>query len=150
MNGMLYNPQYDAYGRPVAQPVSQPMIQPQPMQYYPTRQITQVNGEQGARAYATQIGPNSTDMVLDTSGDKIWFIQTDGARYPTIAPMKLVPPDPEPQPVDVSSITAINDSLEKLGNRINKLEGFMHEFTDDNTASSTAISGIFASDTATK
>lgn len=149
---MIYNPQpaYDIYGRPVAQPIPQPVAPTQSMQMYPKMEITQVNGEQGAKAFASQMGPDSNAMVLDSNGKRVWFIQTDGARYPTIAPMDLVAPEPAPPPVDMSSINAINHSLEDLNKRIGALEGFMHEFTDDNSASSTAISGIFSTDTAVK
>ena len=55
----------------------------------PQMQVTRVNGENGANTYA--IGPNSSALLLDTSGTMIWAVTTDGAGYKTVVPYDIIP-----------------------------------------------------------
>jgi len=55
---MFENPYYNPYFQMPQAPA--PQIQPQ------RREVTKVNGENGARVYS--IGPNSSALLLDSSG----------------------------------------------------------------------------------
>jgi len=55
----------------------------------PQMQVTKVNGENGANAYA--MGPNSSALLLDASGTMIWAVTTDGAGYKTVAAYDIIP-----------------------------------------------------------
>ena len=55
----------------------------------PQMQVTKVNGEGGANAFS--MGPNSSALLLDSSGTMIWAVTTDGAGYKTVVPYDIVP-----------------------------------------------------------
>ena len=93
----------------------------QPQMPQPRQEVVKVNGENGARAYT--IGPNSSALLLDSSGRLVWLVTTDGAGYKTIAPYDITPHQEAPQP-DYST----------LEQRITRLEGLIHEHTADTTA----------------
>ena len=52
-------------------------------------QVVKVNGEGGANAF--NMGPNSSALLLDTSGTMIWAVTTDGAGYKTVVPYDITP-----------------------------------------------------------
>ena len=60
----------------------------------PQQQVVRVNGENGARSY--QIGPNSSAMLLDESGEIVWLVTSDGAGYKTVAAYDILPHKAEP------------------------------------------------------
>ena len=80
--------------------------------YNGIQQIIRVNGENGARAY--QMPPNSSVLLLDENQPIVWLAQTDGAGYKTVAPYKIEPYVPEPEPDYNAIIERINKLEEKL------------------------------------
>ena len=89
----------------------QPGIQPAPAAI-PSQQVVRVNGENGARSF--QIGPNSSAMLLDESGEVVWLVTSDGAGYKTVAPYDITPHKAEP-PKEYTD----------LESRVKKLEDMM-------------------------
>lgn len=80
----------------------------------PQMQVTKVNGEGGANAYS--MGPNSSAILLDSSGTMIWAVTTDGAGYKTVVPYDITP---HKSPAAVS--------YEGLENRIKRLEELIND-----------------------
>lgn len=74
-----YNPYLGAWGSNTA------TVQPT----YPQQQVTRVNGQNGANAYA--MGPNSSALLLDEGGLILWVVSTDGAGYKTVMPYDITP-----------------------------------------------------------
>ena len=80
----------------------------------PQMQVTKVNGEGGANAFS--MGPNSSALLLDTSGTMIWAVTTDGAGYKTVMPYDIIPHKSQ------AAIT-----YEGLENRIKRLEDMIND-----------------------
>lgn len=93
-----------------------PNYQQQIQQTLPQQQVTKVNGENGARAYA--MGANSSALLLDECGTIVWLATTDGAGYKTVAPYDIAPHQVAKAP-DYST----------LETRIAKLEETMNEYS---------------------
>jgi hypothetical protein len=113
---MFENPYYNPYFQMPQAPA--PQIQPQ------KQEVTKVNGENGARAYS--IGPNSSALLLDSSGLLVWLVTTDGAGYKSVAPYDISPHQEAPAP-DFST----------LEQRISRLEGIFNEYSSDSTTART-------------
>ena len=105
---------------------------------YQTKQVIQVNGENGARAY--QMGPNSSDLLLDSTAPLVWLVQTDGAGYKTLTPYKIEPYVPEP-PIDVKSLEERIASLE-----VTLKEELHHEKSNVITAEPDTKSNVWKSE----
>lgn len=90
-------------------PYQPPQMQPQ--------EIIKVNGENGARALAARMAPNSSSLVLDEANPLVWVIRTDGAGYPSISAFSISPHKTE---------NAVSIDFEK---RLRKLE----EWYESNT-----------------
>ena len=111
---MFENPYYNPYFQMPQAPA--PQIQPQPQR----QEVTKVNGENGARAYS--IGPDSSALLLDSSGLLVWLVTTDGAGYKSVAPYDISPHQEAPAP-DFST----------LEQRISRLEVIINEYSSDST-----------------
>lgn len=109
---MFENPYYNPYFQMPQAPA--PQIQPQ------RQEVTKVNGENGARAYS--IGPNSSALLLDSTGRLVWLVTTDGAGYKTVAPYDINPHQEAPAP-----------DYNTLEQRISRLEGIFNEYSSDST-----------------
>lgn len=83
----------------------------------PRYEVIQVNGENGARAFA--MAPNSSALLMDATAPIVWLCTTDGAGYLTTSPFSIAPYQPE-KPVDVKT----------LEERIERLEARMSEQSD--------------------
>lgn len=79
----------------------------QPLMRY---EITQVNGRAGAESF--RMAPNSSTLLLDTTGSIIWFAQTDGAGYLTVTPYDFKPHEEVP-PININDIDARLKKLEE-------------------------------------
>ena len=77
-------------------------------------QVVKVTGEGGANAF--NMGPNSSALLLDTSGTMIWAVTTDGAGYKTVVPYDISP-HKNPEQLAVKS----------LEDRIKRLEELIHD-----------------------
>lgn len=110
---MFDNPYYNPYFQ--MQPLPVPQAQPQ------RQEVTKVNGENGARAYS--IGPNSSALLLDSSGRLVWLVTTDGAGYKTVAPYDINPHQEAPAP-----------DYTTLEQRISRLEGIFNEYSGNTSA----------------
>ena len=113
---------YDSYG------YGQPMMQQMQMRQNdwqqrmqtrnaPRYEVIQVNGENGARAFA--MAPNSSALLMDATAPIVWLCTTDGAGYLTASPFSIAPYQQE-KPVDVKT----------LEERIERLEARMSEQSD--------------------
>ena len=113
---------YDIYG------YGQPMMQQMQMRQNdwqqrmqtrnaPRYEVIQVNGENGARAFA--MAPNSSALLMDATAPIVWLCTTDGAGYLTASPFSIAPYQQE-KPVDVKT----------LEERIERLEARMSEQSD--------------------
>ena len=76
-------------------------------------QVVKVNGEGGANAFS--MGPNSSALLLDTSGTMIWAVTTDGAGYKTVVPYDISP-HKNPEQIAVKSL---EDRIKRLEEMIN-------------------------------
>lgn len=76
-------------------------------------QVVKVNGEGGANAFS--MGPNSSALLLDTSGTMIWAVTTDGAGYKTVVPYDIQP-HKNPEQIAVKSL---EDRIRRLEEMIN-------------------------------
>ena len=83
----------------------------------PRYEVIQVNGENGARAFA--MAPNSSALLMDATAPIVWLCTTDGAGYLTVSPFSIAPYQPE-KPVDVKT----------LEERIERLEAKLSEQSD--------------------
>ena len=81
--------------------------------YGPKQQITFVNGREGANMYS--IGPDSSAALMDTSGNILWIIKTDGAGYKAIQPYDIVP-HVEPTPPDFNALLTRMSKMEEVIN----------------------------------
>ena len=86
MNPML-NPY--GFGQPFQPQPIQPAVMPAAQQ-----QVVRVSGENGAKTY--QIGPNSSAILLDESGEIVWLVTSDGAGYKTVSAYDIMPHKAEP------------------------------------------------------
>ena len=113
---------YDSYG------YGQPMMQQMQMRQNdwqqrmqtrnaPRYEVIQVNGENGARAFA--MAPNSSALLMDATAPIVWLCTTDGAGYLTASPFSIAPYQPE-KTVDVKT----------LEERIERLEAKLSEQSD--------------------
>jgi len=67
----------------------------------PHYEVIKVNGRAGVDAF--QMAPNSSVLLLDTTANIVWFVQTDGAGYKTPVPFDISP-HVEPPTIDAASI----------------------------------------------
>lgn len=79
-----------------------------PMHY----ELIQVNGRAGAESF--RMAPNSSAVLVDTTGAIIWFARTDGAGYLTVEPYDITPHKEKP-PINV----------EDIDTRLKKLEDYI-------------------------
>lgn len=81
---------YDYTQNPLYNPTMNPYLpQAHAQLAQPRQEVVKVNGEPGARAYP--MGPNSSALLLDVSGQIVWAVTTDGAGYKTVAPYDIAP-----------------------------------------------------------
>ncbi len=109
---------FDMFGRPMPDYYGNQynnMMQRQ-MQPQIQTQITQVNGEAGANAY--QLAPNSSALLLDTTGAIVWLAQTDGAGYKTVQAFDIIPHRSKQEP----DVLEISNNIHDIDNRLKKLE----------------------------
>lgn len=113
---------FDMFGRPMPDyygnqynNMMQRQMQMQPQPQIQT-QITQVNGEAGANAY--QLAPNSSALLLDTTGAIVWLAQTDGAGYKTVQAFDIIPHRSKQEP----DVVEISNNIHDIDNRLKKLE----------------------------
>lgn len=59
-------------------------MQPGAAQQLAPESLVWVSGIDGARAYATKMGPNSSAAVFDSNRDVFYTVMTDGAGFPTV------------------------------------------------------------------
>ena len=74
-------------------------------------QVIKVNGEGGANAFS--MGPNSSALLLDTSGTMIWAVTPDGAGYKTVVPYDISP-HRNPEQIAVKSLEDRIKRLEEM------------------------------------
>ena len=98
----LYNPNINPY-----------MYAQTPYQQQPKQDVIKVNGENGARAFP--IGANSSALLLDSSGELVWLVTTDGAGYKTVMPYDISPHQATPTP----DFTTLEQRIERLEGIIN-------------------------------
>ena len=103
---MFENPYYNPYYQ-----MQQP---PAPQIQQPRQEVVKVNGENGARTYS--IGPNSSALLLDSSGRLVWLVTTDGAGYKTVAPYDISPHQEAPAP----DYTTLEERISRLEEKINE------------------------------
>ena len=66
-----------------------------PVYNLPHYELIQVNGRAGAESF--RMAPNSSAVLVDTTGAIIWFARTDGAGYLTVEPYDLTPHKEQPK-----------------------------------------------------
>lgn len=101
-------------------PSSSPL---RPLYSAPRYEVIRVNGEAGARNF--RMGPNSNALLLDNTAAIVWYAQTDGTGYLTVAPFDIVPHQ-TPKPVDMNDLSA----------RVSKLEEIIANVQQSNTGTS--------------
>lgn len=105
---------YDYTQNPLYNPTMNPYLpQAHTQLAQPRQEVVKVNGEPGARAYP--MGPNSSALLLDVSGQIVWAVTTDGAGYKTVAPYDITPHQDAPAP-DFGSLEA---RIARLEERVN-------------------------------
>ena len=91
------------------------------------QQVVQVDGYNGASTY--KIGPDSSALLLDQSGDKVWLVKTDGAGYKSVI-----------QPYSITPISDNNNNaydFSQYEERLSKLEKLMEGLINVTTNTST-------------
>lgn len=104
------------YQNPYAFMGSQAAMIPYPgmqMPQAPQMQVTRVNGEGGANTF--NMGPNSSALLLDTSGTMIWAVTTDGAGYKTVVPYDIFPHKSQEQ----AAVKSLEERIKRLEDMIN-------------------------------
>lgn len=81
----------------------------------PKQQVVKVSGKQGVEMY--RIGPNSSALLLDESGQLVWLVTTDGAGYKSIYPYDISPHVDPPDP-HISELEQRMARMEELLNGI--------------------------------
>lgn len=81
-------------------------FQPQP--HY---EIITVNGKPGVDAF--KMAPNSSTILVDETGNLIWFVRTDGAGYKEATPFTITPYVEQP-PVDINALCNKVSELESI------------------------------------
>ena len=121
-----YTPYYQT---PVNQviPNYQPVIPAQG----PHMDIQRVNGKESAYAY--NIGPNSSVILVDNLAPKIWIVTTDSSGFKAVNGFRIIPDDEETQPI---TIEEKEDPVKALTERIDKLEERMNSYGQSNSKSS--------------
>lgn len=76
-------------------------------------QVIKVTGAGGANAF--NMGPNSSALLLDTSGTMIWAVTTDGAGYKTVVPYDI---SPHRNPEEIA-VQSLEDRIKRLEELIN-------------------------------
>lgn len=105
---------YDYTQNPLYNPTMNPYLpQTHAQLAQPRQEVVKVNGEPGARAYP--MGPNSSALLLDVSGQIVWAVTTDGAGYKTVAPYDITPHQDATAP-DFGSLEA---RIARLEERVN-------------------------------
>lgn len=92
------------------------------------QQVVQVDGYNGASTF--KMGPDSSALLLDQSGDKVWLVKTDGAGYKSVI-----------QPYAISPILNNNNNtydFSQYEERLSKLEKLMEGLINVTTDTSTA------------
>jgi len=77
----------------------------------PRYEIIRVNGEASAKNF--RMAPNSTALLLDNTMPIVWYAQTDGTGYLTVAPFDITPHQ-TPKPVDMNDLSARVTKLEEI------------------------------------
>lgn len=93
-------------------------------QYQPQTQIIRVHGIQGV--YDTPMGPNSSQIFLDDSGQMVWVATTDNIGSKNSVVPYDISPHVEPAVPDFSAIES----------RLKKLEDMMNGNTGNSSATS--------------
>lgn len=92
------------------------------------QQVVQVDGYNGASTF--KMGPDSSALLLDQSGDKVWLVKTDGAGYKSVI-----------QPYAISPILNNNNNntydFSQYEERLSKLEKLMEGLINVTTDTST-------------
>lgn len=89
-----------------------------PNQSLPRYSIVRVTGENGARAM--QMAPDSQLIAVDeTKSDRLWLLQTDGAGYLTVRPIKAEFEDIVTQQTIQETLMSISDRLTRLEEKLN-------------------------------
>ena len=93
------------------------------------QQVVQVDGYNGASTF--KMGPDSSALLLDQSGDKVWLVKTDGAGYKSVI-----------QPYAISPLFNNNNNntydFSQYEERLSKLEKLMKRLINVTTDTSTA------------
>ena len=93
----------------------------------PKCEVHSCNGEEGAKNYI--LGPSSSELVMDSTGPFVWYIETDENAQKKILTRFRVKQDDPPPPPDFNEIASKMDLIaQKLGvidqldQRLQKLE----------------------------
>ena len=114
--------------------VNQNTIAP-PSQALPQQQVIQVNGK--ASVDTSQLAPNSSVLVMDTSAPIVWLCVSDGVGRVTSTPYDITEHKDEPA-VDTKKLEERVAMLENL------ISGFVTERTFNNEPNASAPSGSTA------
>ena len=116
---------------PNYQPVQSPV---------PQRHIDCVNGKDSA--YAFQMGPNSSAILVDNLEPKIWIVTTDASGYKAVKGYRIIEDEEQPNPIPVSGMVSdtVKDPVlesdskwkESLENRIHELEERLKSYEQSN------------------
>lgn len=122
-----FNPYYNPMVTNPVIPNYQPVTAPAP-----SRHIDCVNGKESA--YAFQLGPNSSVILVDNLAPKIWIVTTDASGYKAVKGYKIIEDDePQPQPI-IAEVQESEESKWKQSfeNRIKELEERLANYEQSN------------------
>ena len=103
----------DALYNPLINPYLNNGISQNPYHQQPKQEVIKVNGEGGARAFP--IGPNSSALLLDVSGELVWLVVTDGAGYKSIMPYDITPH----KGAEAPDFSTLEQRIERLEEKVN-------------------------------
>ena len=94
---------------------------PQSSNVLPPQQVIQVNGK--ASIDTLQMSPNSSVLIMDTSGDIVWLCVSEGVGRVTANPFDISPHTETP-PIDMTDVLQRVTNLEQLvANMEGKING---------------------------
>jgi hypothetical protein len=126
-----------AFGQPNTNPYYTPMQNvipnyPVVQQTAPHMDIQRVNGKDSAYAY--NIGPNSSVILVDNLQPKIWVVTTDASGYKAVKGFTITPDEEDNTPIPAEGKVDPNEDLIRdLTERLNKLEEKVKDYEQSNS-----------------
>lgn len=107
----------------------------------PQQNVPTVNGYAGANDYP--LGPNSSILLLDESGNPLWCVTTDSACHKTVVPYDIYPRKSQEKKEEEDKIANLTKVITELSNNFDERLKLLEGKIDANTGNTkTAKPGV--------